>query len=141
MKVWSIFNPATGLFTGATFFGDDAGLALNIPPGCDVIPGAHDHLSRRIVDGVVVDFRPPQPSPDHEWNDTTKRWQPTAAAQAAELADQQARAVIAMTEQGSARAIREALLEVLPKNSVARQKLQDADDLIAAERPKIKANP
>jgi hypothetical protein len=28
----------------------------------------------------VVDYQPPAPSPDHEWNPTSKRWELSAAA-------------------------------------------------------------
>lgn len=31
----------------------------------------------------VVDYQPPSPSPDHEWNATTQRWQLSAVAQRA----------------------------------------------------------
>jgi hypothetical protein len=136
----SLYDPATGLFTGAVISVHPDQLEANTPAGFKLIDGAHDHLSKRVdvETGKVVEYQPPPPSPDHEWNEATKRWQLTDAARAAAVADQAARSAIAAAEAGSDRAVREALLQLLPKDSPARQKLQQVDDAIAAERPKIK---
>ena len=138
MKVWSFFDPATGHFTGQTYAGDDEGLDLNLPSGLDALPGVFDHLAQRIEDGAVVEYQPPQPSAEHEWNPATRRWQLTAAAQASADQDAAARAAIQAAEAGSDRAIREALLLLLPQDAPERQRLQAVDDAIAAQRPKLK---
>jgi hypothetical protein len=147
MKTWHFFDAATGLFTGSSVSyppgipNIDDFVESKIPAGQKAIAAdGIDHASMRvnIETGQVVDYQPPQPSPDHEWNATTKRWQLTEAARAAAVADQAARSAITAAEAGSDRVVREALLELLPKDSPARQKLQQLDDVIAAERPKIK---
>lgn len=84
MKTWSFFDPHTGLFAGLHYTGSDGTVEANTPRGHASAEGLHDHLSRKVdlATGAVVDYQPPAPSSDHEWNDTTKRWQLTAAAQA-----------------------------------------------------------
>jgi hypothetical protein len=92
MKTYSLFDTTTGLFVGRTFSTDlreDTGaharaLAANTPAGHGVLEGVHDHLSRRVelATGTVLDYQPPAPSADHEWNADIKRWQLSAAAQA-----------------------------------------------------------
>lgn len=54
----------------------------NAPAGHEPIEGAYDHLSQRVdvPSGKVVDYQPPQPSTDHEWNHVTKRWDLNQAA-------------------------------------------------------------
>ncbi len=59
---------------------------------------------------VLVDYQPPQPSPDHEWDATTKRWQLTAAAQANAAARSAAHARIAALEASQHALVREMLL-------------------------------
>lgn len=76
-KTWSFYNPETGIFTGRRLTCSDDVLQNNIPEGCVSLVGAFDHLSQRvdIATGAVVDYQPPQPDDDHEWNAETKRWQ------------------------------------------------------------------
>jgi hypothetical protein len=59
---------------------------------------------------VVIDYQPPAPSADHEWNGDTKRWQLSAAAHAKVQARAGALAAIDRIEGQSIRAMREALL-------------------------------
>jgi hypothetical protein len=46
------------------------------------IEGRHDLYSKRYDEEMqqVVDYQPPQPDADHEWNAQTKRWQTRAGA-------------------------------------------------------------
>lgn len=88
MKTHSFYDPATGIFTGRQFStsladpdAHAAALIANTPADHAHIEGAYDCLSQRVVDGQVVEYQPPPPSADHEWNAATKRWQLTAAAQ------------------------------------------------------------
>ena len=57
--------------------------------------------------GKVIDYQPPQPSPDHEWNAVTKRWQPSAATTAKAEARQAALERFAALEAFQARAVRD----------------------------------
>jgi predicted RNA-binding Zn ribbon-like protein len=140
IRTVSFYNLTTGLFTGLTFSGSDLAVQMNTPAGLAVIDGKHDHLSSRVVDGEVVDWQPPQPDDDHEWNAETKRWQKTAAVVAVETADKAARAQIAAQEIAQSRAIREVVLklaESLPPTDPARVKLEQIEQTIAAVRPQI----
>jgi hypothetical protein len=135
MKSLRFYDQATGLFAARTMLAsDDVDVVANTPPGLIAIEGEFDHLSQRVdvETGKVVDYQPPQPSPDHEWNADAKRWQLTAPAQAAIEAAMQAKATIAVEEAGSIRALRELILD--PTNTAARAKLQAADTAIAAVR-------
>lgn len=138
----SFYDLTTGLFTGAGFecSGSDFAAALksNTPIGCGSMEGSFDYLSQRVdlERKQVVDYRPPHPSPDHEWNPGTKRWQLKPEVQAAIAADGEARAAIANHEQLSLRAIRELLLD--PENAEALVRLQQLERAIADARPAIK---
>jgi hypothetical protein len=60
----------------------------------------------------IVDYQPPAPSAEHEWNATTKRWQLNAAATAKAQARTAALATIATLDMQSIRATRELALGV-----------------------------
>ena len=59
-------------------------VALNTPPGCAAL--RHDgplnaEASRVDLETrAVVEYQPPEPSPDHEWNAQARRWALKAAA-------------------------------------------------------------
>jgi hypothetical protein len=78
MNAWSVFNKATGELIGQTFSTDqhDPPAPIDIPDGHGVIEGLHNHLCKRVdvQTKQVIDYQPPQPSTDHEWNPETKRW-------------------------------------------------------------------
>lgn len=95
----SFFHRETGLLNGIQLTAsDDEAVLLNTPVDHLPVNGHHDHLSKRVdvrnpsfiesEDGErvpvfsVIDYKPPRPSSDHEWNDATKRWQLSAAAAA-----------------------------------------------------------
>jgi hypothetical protein len=134
---WHFYDKATGLFTGQRFLGAADALEMNIPAGLAAMPGEIDHLSQRVdLDtGAVIDFQPPQPSAEFEWDQAHRRWILTAKAKEAIEADYAARGAIEAAEQMSLRSIRELILD--PNNEQARVKLQAVDDAIAASRPKI----
>lgn len=77
MKDYSFYD-ASGAFARHTWSGSETQLAGNTPDGFTPIEGHFDHLSQRIdlSTGEVVDYQPPQPNDDHEWNAETKRWVP-----------------------------------------------------------------
>jgi hypothetical protein len=79
----------------------------------------------------VVDYQPPQPSIEHEWNADTKRWQLTAAVQQRESDRRSALARIAELEGKQARAVREAVL------SGDQSRLRAIEGEIAGLRPTL----
>lgn len=110
---FSFYDKTTGEIKPLSFRApNDAHVQANTPPNCEVIEGRFDHLSQRVDldSGEVVDYIPPQPSDDHEWNNETKRWVLSAKAQLAVSKDRQARAEIERLEQQSMRSIREQAL-------------------------------
>lgn len=58
----------------------------------------------------VIDYQPPQPSPEHEWNHDTRRWRLSESAQAKVEASVIARARIAALEASQHSEVRKALL-------------------------------
>jgi hypothetical protein len=135
MRMVSFFNKGTGLFNGSHMIcSDDAAVALNTPPDHIAIDGHHDHLSKcvdvfcgapEIVDAVnqygiptggkltlhkVIEYQPPAPSADHEWNAETKRWQLSAAVMARQQGRTDALAAIAVLEAQCIRPMRELAL-------------------------------
>lgn len=89
MRHVTFYHKESGKLHGLTVLvSDDSAIANNTPP--DHIPldqppiGMHDPLSQRVdvETGKVIDFIPPAPSDQHEWNPNSKRWVLSAAAQA-----------------------------------------------------------
>lgn len=113
MKSVSFYHRETGLFNGTHLIvSDDAAVALNTPTDHIAIDGQHDHLSKcvNVETQGVIDYQPPEPSSDHEWNVEKKRW--VLGAKAQELRNRQAvaRSRITVLETSQARAIRESIL-------------------------------
>jgi hypothetical protein len=110
------YDSTTGLFTGVSMHTNvttpkavKAFIAENTPPGHGAFVGYVDPLSQKmdLSSGQLVDFRPPPPSPKHEWNPTSKRWQrPVGLKRSAALAR------IAELETGQHRTVRETLIRV-----------------------------
>ena len=110
------FDARTGLFTGVSMHTNltapkavKAFIAENTPPGHGAYVGYVDALSQRmdVATGQLVDYQPPQPSPRHEWNPVTRRWQKQMA-----LKRSAALARIAELEKGQHRTVRETLIRV-----------------------------
>lgn len=142
MKTHSFYDLTTGLFTGQTFSCDVADpptyarlLAANLPPGCASIEGAHDRENYRVdlASGEVIDYQPPQPSADHEWDAAAKRWQLNAIAAAAQVAKEVALTRIQALEASQHRAVREAALG----DAAAIIRLRTIDQQIAALRKQL----
>jgi hypothetical protein len=141
MKTFHFFDAASGVFhqssvmtdldgSGATAFA-----ALNCPPGHKVHDGGVDPLAQRkdIETGKVIDYVPPSPGADFEWNSISLRWQISAAVQAKADARTAALAGIAALEASQHRAVRE--LAIGTPGALAR--LQQIDLLISALRPAL----
>jgi hypothetical protein len=90
----SFYDPATGLFTGRRRRGHRLSTE-----GLSVVEGAYDHLSQRVdlESGAVVDYQPPQPSPDHEWRENVVNGRPRWVKKA-EVVERERRAVAAQQE-------------------------------------------
>jgi hypothetical protein len=113
MRSFSFYHKDTGMLNGSVFStDDDSMLSANIPADHKVIEGALDRLSQSvdIATGQVIDYQPPQPSADFEWNATTKRWQLSAAVAAKRQASTAALAAIESLESKGIRAMRELTL-------------------------------
>lgn len=76
MKTYSTYQLDSGIFTGNSIGCTAAFLAANIPDGQGCIMGEYDHLSERVdmSTGEVIDYIPPQPSPDYGWDTSSRRW-------------------------------------------------------------------
>lgn len=78
MNTYSLYSLETGLFTGCALSCSLDRLMdeVNVPAGCGVIVGVYDHLSQKVdlATGQVVDYQPPQPSSDHVWDISSRRW-------------------------------------------------------------------
>lgn len=135
---WSFYDPATGALTGRTYAGPESLLALNTPPGHHALKGHHDHLSKRVdlQSGAVVDWQPPQPSPDHQWDQQSRRWQLSASAQERQAARAEALERIAALEAAQHRAVRELLLELASEHP-GLNRLQEIDTQIAQLREAV----
>jgi hypothetical protein len=136
MKAFGFYHKDTGVLHDTQIMvSDDAMVALNTPTDHVPIEGQFDSLSQRIdiASGVVIDYQPPRPSPDREWNAESKRWQLNATAQAKVDARTQSLAHIAHLEAAQHRAIREAALG--QPDAIAR--LQAIDAEIVSLRPAL----
>jgi len=131
---YSVYRLSDGQFTGQqigipmTLTESQREHCLKLPDGLAVKLGRFDHLSQKVdtstQDHGVVDYQPPQPSEEHEWNAATRRWQFTALALQRRALLEQIEAI----ESLQPRALREA---VLGGNNT---RLQDIDNRIASLR-------
>jgi hypothetical protein len=148
MPSYSFFNKETGEVHPVQFHSrghDVKAIELNTPEGHEVIEGVIDPLSYRVDPKTreLVDWKPEQPSEDHEWDGSARRWTLKAEAAARINAENIARSQIVETEQQSLRAIREALIlqydgvsdEMVPE---AVKRLRTTEQAIAEKRADIK---
>src|SRR5580704_4831024 len=127
MRDVSFYDVATGLFNGIHFSTTEPeSVEKNIPAGHAVIEGHHDHLSKQVVDGEVVEYQPPQPSAEHLWCPDTRRWLPTPAATARIASRQASAARIVFLENSSHRFVRQHALG----DPNARQRIAQIDEEI-----------
>lgn len=135
MKRWHFYRLADGIFTRATIAATHAELvAENTPEGCGAIAGDIDPDSMRVdlETGQVVDWQPPAPSDEHQWDADARRWDlpPEAAKREAERIDAQRR--IEALELQQLRPLRELLID--PDSQAARAKLIEIEDEVATLR-------
>jgi hypothetical protein len=136
IKTFSLYEAATGLFTGQRLQCDEDGLVgARLPPGTLAIEGAYDHMSQRVdlSTGKVVAYHPLAPSADHEWNAASKRWQVRKGVRETEGRRAVVFARIHALETSQGRAIREATLG----DPAAMKRLKEIDAEIAALRAEL----
>ena len=75
MSKWWIYD-SVGTVTGGTIDCPVEHLFENIPDGCGCLIGPVNVQSQCVdmVTGEVVDYIPPAPSENHQWEPTAKRW-------------------------------------------------------------------
>lgn len=135
-KTYSLYEAATGLFTGKRLHCDDDGLlAVRLPAGTVAIEGSYDPRCQRmdLATGTIVPYRPPAPSADHEWDDVGKRWQIKAPARGSEGRSAVIYARIQALEATQGRAVREATLG----DAAAMKRLKDIDAEIKELRKEL----
>jgi hypothetical protein len=114
MRVVSFYHKVTGMFHARHLMAsDDNAITLNTPRDHIALDGDHfDRLSQRmdIKTGKVVDQVPAQPSVDHEWNATDRRWQVKPEVLAKEETRRHAMLRISQLEQSGIRSLRELAL-------------------------------
>lgn len=135
IRQFSVYNKETGLFTGlvlSTSNPDDAWRSINVQEGFDIIEGEYKYLQYKVVDGRVVEYVPPAPSADYEWNPLAKEWELRPELQ--RRADRRNAAIrlIATLEAQQQRAMRELLLD--GNNKDARVRLTAIEERIADAR-------
>lgn len=117
MTQFHFYDQNTGLLHGNSIVlnapeDNDATLMRNCPIGHKPVQGNLHPLTQRvdIATGQVIDYQPPAPSVDHEWNADTKRWQLSAAVVATAEARTVALAAIVSLETQGIRSMRELAL-------------------------------
>ena len=136
VKTFSLYEAATGLFTGKRLQCDeDALLQMRLPPGTLAREGGFDHMSQRVdlTTGCVVDYHPLAPSGDHEWNAASKRWQIKPGVRENEGRRAVVFARIHALETSQGRAVREATLG----DPAALKRLKEIDAEIASLRAEL----
>lgn len=124
-KTYSLYEAATGVFTGERLHCDDEGLlSVRLPAGTLALEGTFDHRCQRLdlATGAVVGYRPTAPSDNHDWNNSQRRWQ----VKLANRTDDRTAVILARIhtlEATQGRAIREATLG----DETAMKRLKDID--------------
>lgn len=139
MRHVTFYHAQTGRLNGLSLIvSDDEAIALNTPADHVAIdhPQEHqlDHLCQQVdvATGQVVDYQPPQPNADHEWDAETKRWKLNAVVAAKQAQSASALAQIRALEGAQLRPHRELALD--PSNAEARKRLESIEGQIAALR-------
>jgi hypothetical protein len=137
MRVVSFYHKVSGLFHARHLMSSDAKwIAINTPLDHIAIDGDHyDRLSQRIdtTTGKVIDALPAQPSNDHEWNATDRRWQVKPEVLAREETRRHAILRISQLELSGIRSLREMALG----EAKAADRLKALDQEIATLRKSL----
>lgn len=140
-KMVRFYDAKSGIIHPCVFqhSGHEHDVAANAPLGHQPIHGAFDHLRQRIdlETGTAIDYQPPAPSADHEWDEVSKRWKLNAAVAARDVARASAVAQIRDLE---SRAIR-ALIEQALGQEGAKERLEALHRQITDLRPSLAITP
>ena len=139
---WHFYRQSDGVFLPQSFSGPANSVEANTPDGCRAFAGDVAIMSQRVdlETGRLVDYQPPQPNADHEWDATTKRWRKRVDVVQRETRRANAVQAIEAAERAQARAVREALLATLP-DGPEKTRLQQIEDQIAARRADLTDTP
>jgi hypothetical protein len=131
---------ADGLWTGRTLDVPEDDIAANLQAGHVAVPVTDFPHAKKLIDGKLEDFQPPPPEPsaDHEWDATERKWQRTKQSIKRDTDSTAALEAIRSEELASLRALREWALSVGGGDAAALANLRAADDSIKAQRPKVK---
>ena len=110
---WFLYRLSDGVFTGRSLTGDQKFLELNTPEGCAARSDVSDWRSQRVnrETDELVDYQPPQPDEDHEWDKEAKRWRRKNAVAQWENRQRQARADLAAIDAKKIRALTEYVID------------------------------
>lgn len=132
-KHWHFYHADSGLFSTVTFAGPPASLQANTPRGLVAIEGYYNVTCQRVdtASGNVVDYEPPPPDGNHEWNARFRCHVKTPAA----LAREAALAEIEALEIKQRRPLRELALN--PADAEARARVAAIEAQIAELRESL----
>ena len=140
MKRVAFYHKDTGLLAHVVLVAsDDKVVEANTPAdhaALELKDGlTADPLSQMVdvATGKMVDYQPPQPSADHEWDAAVKRWQLKPEVATARAGHRLALRTISQLEAAQARAIREHVLG--DQSALAR--VQSIEQQIVAQRAKL----
>jgi hypothetical protein len=150
---WACFDVATGEIKDWRFGGSARLASMNLPQGCVLLLGRFDRLSQRVDIAAlraagaeaepinfVVDYQPPSPGAEYEWDAERRRYRLRRAIALARNRDAAARQQIDRLESRQHRIIRERLIATLPDGPV-KTALVDIDTQIAALRADLIQQP
>lgn len=140
--MYHVYHRATGLFTGHAVNTDNTAIDIQHlvqeNHGSDFAGMADvaDPLSQRVdvKTRKLVDYQPPAPSNDHEWDGATRRWHLSMAAQQRQVVAAKIKAL----EDEQHRPLRELTLD--PTNAAARQRLESIEASIEILRASIQSS-
>jgi hypothetical protein len=132
------YAAADGLWTGVTFDGPEDDVAANAPANSVPMPACRFPHAMQLVDGQLVEYQPPQPDADHEWNASDRRWRKTAAAVQRYADVERAKCAINDTLTITVADLIEWALSVGGGKASALAALHAADTKIKNERKKLK---
>ena len=148
MPAFTFYRLDTGELLPQRYSGPERGLQANTPPSCGAVPGHFDQRARRVVNGQVQEWQPPQPQETprwgHEWNEQRHCWDrlpgvgPLRATARAAL-----QRAIEAQERMQARDVRELLLRLADGSNVNAEaaRLRTKDQRIEAVRQDLQQLP
>lgn len=133
MKIYTEYEISSGVFSEKVVTSDIEGWVPSTRDGYALIEGRYHPHTHKVVDGEVVTERSASPGEDYEWNESSQRWELSAAKQSELSRQQAARSLAWNLETGtSLRAMRELILNGFDQQSEAWSILQQVDSQVSA---------